>query len=229
MSKSTIRECELVRGFWWFRPSEHNNGCVTSLLQWAAQILLQDIPGLLEKADNDTKRRLFLAIKPLKFKLSDDDLKSSTNKSQQEEESSDGGTPVKTNTQRKTPLSEDEVNKFAQLSQNDKFKAIATALTSSAEIKSSCKRKQEELEYGTGDTLINKNNDKIYNDLDDFLAQKPEVSNNNNSENSEQGSSSNKEGQKNKKKVEQEIKGDNESESESDDNISDENDGEVDK
>ena len=42
MSKATSKKPIPVKSFNWFVPSKRNN-CVTSLLQWAAQILSQDI------------------------------------------------------------------------------------------------------------------------------------------------------------------------------------------
>jgi len=168
MSKATTDELRLVDSFACFVPSK-SSCCITSLLQWAAQILKQDIPDLSKNADDDTKKRLNLAQEPPKFVWSNDDLSKRTEKTQQEEEeSSDSITPEKNNT-----LSEDKINEVAQLSLNDKFKAIATALAASAENKNLGKRKHEDLEKGTCCLLsvINEKNKTKYNNLSDFLAQ----------------------------------------------------------
>ena len=175
MSKATSNKPHLVDSFDWFVPSKSSR-CITSLLQWSAQILNQDIPDLSKNTDDDTKKRLYLAQEPPKFAWSNDDLRKRTEKSQQEEEEelSDSITPEKTNT-----LSEDKVNEVAQLSLNAKFKAIATALTASAEKKNLGKRKHEDLEYGTCCLLsvINGNNDTNYNNLEDFLNEEQTLEN----------------------------------------------------
>jgi hypothetical protein len=168
MSKANTNTPIPVESFNCFIPSKRKD-CVTSLLQWAAQILSQDIPFISEMQDKDTKERLSLAKRPPRFELSQEDLTKKTSQNEgeeeeEEEEKSKISTAAKTNT-------EDKVSKIMQLPPNTKFKAIATALAVAAEKKKLNKRKHDDVEHGTNCllSLINETNKTTYINLDEFL------------------------------------------------------------
>jgi len=165
---------------------------------------------------SNTKKRISLAQLPPTFALSNDDLRKKTEKSQEEEEES---TPLETDGPLKTigPLSENkEATKIEQLTPNEKFNAIATALAL-VDKNSLGKRKHDKLEqhkHGVNCLLAFINAKKI-NNLDDFLAHQPDLPTNNNdndndstttSNSSNEISSSNNEEQKRTKK--EKYKGD---------------------
>jgi hypothetical protein len=169
MSKAKSRNPKLVESFDWFIPSKKSN-CITSLLQWAAQILSQDILFIAETADKDTKEKLSLAEKPPRFELSQEDLTKKTSHNKEEEEEEDEEEEEK-ESNISTAAKKDKVSEITKLPPNTKFKAIATALAVAAEKKKLNKRKHDDLEYGTNCllSLINETNKTTYNNLDDFL------------------------------------------------------------
>ena len=165
MSKANDRNPKPVESFKCFIPSKKSD-CITSLLQWAAQILSQDISlaCISEKQDKDTKERLLLAEKPPTFALSQEDLtkKTSCDEEETEEEEKEKESNISTAAKK---------DKITELPPNTKFKAIATALAVAAEQKKLKKRKRDDLEHGTNCllSLINQTNKTMYNNLDEFL------------------------------------------------------------
>jgi hypothetical protein len=165
MSKAKSITPTPVKSFDCFIPSKSKN-CITSLLQWAAQILSQDISFLSETADDDMKERLRLAEKPPIFELSQEDLTKKTSHNEEEEEEEE-----EEESNISTAAKKDKVSEITELPPNTKFKAIATALAVAAEKKKLNKRKHDDLEHGTNCllSLINETNKTTYNNLDEFL------------------------------------------------------------
>ena len=167
MSKAKSRDPKPVKSFNWLIPSKKND-CITSLLQWAAQILNQDISFISEMQDKDTKERLRLAEKPPIFKLSQDNLTKQTSRDEEETEEEE---KEKGESNISTAAKKDKVSEITTLPPNTKFKGIATALAVAAEKKKLNKRKRDDLEHGTNCllSLINETNKTTYNNLDEFL------------------------------------------------------------
>ncbi len=166
MSKGKSKKPIPVESFNWLIPSKKSD-CITSLLQWAAQILSQDISlaCISEKQDKDMKERLLLAVKPPTFALSQEDLTKKTSCDEEETEEEDKESNIS------TAAKKDKVSEITELPPNTKFKAIATALSVAAEKKKLNKRKRDDLEHGTNCllSLINETNKTTYNNLDEFL------------------------------------------------------------
>ena len=164
MSKAKSENPRPVESFDCFIPSKKSD-CITSLLQWAAQILNQDISEISEMQDKDTKERLRLAEEPPTFALSKEDLTKKTSCDEEETEEEEKESNIS------TAAKKDKVSEIMELPPNTKFKAIATALAVAAEKKKLNKRKRDDLEYGTNCLLsfINETNKTTYNNLDEFL------------------------------------------------------------
>jgi hypothetical protein len=71
MSIVKSETCTPVTDVFYFKPNKEGDGIVTSLEEWAAQLLKPDITDILKvaKADSNAKRRFKRAKKPTNFQL----------------------------------------------------------------------------------------------------------------------------------------------------------------
>ena len=81
MSKVRTKKSTLVTDLSFFKPDDVWTDVVTSFEEWAARILKPNFPQSLAEAkkDTDTSARFVRARKPSQFKLTDHDLKTTTN------------------------------------------------------------------------------------------------------------------------------------------------------